>query len=298
MLQKRFFYFLGFFTLFTGLSSAQDIDVDKGKIEQMIGVKGAWFEKEGVFKITFPRTDVKVIVDNWTIPPFMGLSSWISFISIDDSIMAMGDLVLFEDEVNPVINIALANGLSVTALHNHFFFDHPKVYFMHVVGKGDSETVAIAVKRSFDQIKSIRAKNPSPVEGFIGGSIPSKNSISKEMVQRILGVDCQEQDGMVKAVIGRTIQMGVMISKNMGINSSAAFAGTNDRAVVDGDMVISENELQAVLKTLQNANINIVAIHNHMTQEEPRAIFLHFWGKGDVKDLAKGIQSALSRIGS
>lgn len=292
---KRFFLF---FVLFIEFSFAQDLAMDKDKIEQILGVKGAWFKEEGVFKITFPRTDVKVVVDSWTLPPFMGLSSWISFLSMDDSLMAMGDLALFEDEVNSVMKIALANGLSVTALHNHFFFDHPKVYFMHVAGKGDSETLAVALKRSFDQIKSIRVKNPSPVKGFKGGSIPSKSSINKEIVQNILGVDCQEQDGMVKAVIGRTIKMSVMIGKNMGVNSWAAFGGTETQSIVDGDIAILEDELQDVLKALQNANINIVAIHNHMTHEEPRILFLHFWGKGTVKDLAKGVKSALSVIGS
>lgn len=295
---KQFFFFLGCLLLFTEFSFAQDLAVDKGKIEQLIGVKGVWFEKEKVFKVTFPRTDVKVKVDDWTLPPFMGLSSWISFISIGDSLMAMGDVVLFEDEVNPVMKIALANGLSVTALHNHFFFDHPKVYFMHLVGKGDSETLAIGVKRAFDQIKSIRSKNLVPANSFKGGAIASKNSISKEMIQNILGIDCQEQDGMVKAVIGRTIQMEVTIGKNMGINSWAAFGGTETQAVVDGDMAILEDELQDVLKALQDANINIVSIHNHMTHEEPRMLFLHFWGKGTTKDLAKGVKSALSIIGS
>jgi hypothetical protein len=296
MILKIFFGFLLVFSLET--SFAQDLTADKSKIEQIIGVKGAWFQEEGVLKFTFPRTDVKVVVDEWPLPPFMGLASWISFMTMDDSLMIMGDLLLFEDEVNSVMKIATTNGLSVTALHNHFFFDHPKVFFMHIVGKGDSETLATAAKRSFDQIKSIRTKNPSPVDGFTGRSISSKNSINKEIIQNILGVDCQAQDGMVKAVIEKTIQKTVMISKNMGANSWAAFGGTETLAVVDGDIAVFEDELQDVLKTLQNANINIVAIHNHMTHEEPRVLFLHFWGKGNAKDLAKGIKAALSIIGS
>lgn len=284
---KQIFLFL---VLFTEFSFAQDLSMDKGKIEQILGVKGAWFKEEGVFKVTFPRTDVKVDVDGWSLSPFMGLSSWISFIDFDNSLMAMGDLALFEDEVNPVMKVILANGLSVMALHNHFFFDHPKIYFMHIVGKGDLETITIALKRSFEQIKSIRTKNPSPASGFIGGSIPSKSSINKELVQNILGINCQEENGMVKAVIGRTIQMNVMIGKNMGINSWAAFGGSETQAIVDGDLVILENELQDVLKVLQKENINIVAIHNHMTYEEPRVLFVHYWGKGTVRDLAKSIK--------
>lgn len=212
--------------------------------------------------------------------------------------MAMGDLVLFEDEVNPVMKVALANGFSITALHNHFFSDHLKVYFIHVLEKGDAETLSVALKRSFDQVKAIRTKNSSPAKGFKGMSISSKSSISKELVQNILEINCQQQDGMVKEVIGRTIQMEITIGKHMGINSWAAFGGTNPQAIVDGDIAILEDELQEVLNILQNTNINIVAIHNHMTHEQPRMLSLHFWGKGPVKDLAKEIQSALEAIGS
>jgi hypothetical protein len=275
------------------MAYAQNSVLDKDKIEQVLGVKGAWFEEEGVFKVTFPRVDVKVTVDDWTLAPFMGLSSWVSFLSIENSVMAMGDLVLFEDEVNPVMKVALANGLSITALHNHFFFDHPRVYFMHINGKGNAGVLSLALKRSFDQIQAIRTKSPIPASNFKGISIPTKSSISKEVVQNILGVDCQEQNGMVKAVIGRTIQMDVMIGKQMGVNSWAAFGGTNEQTIVDGDIAILEEELQAVITALQNANINIVAIHNHMIYEQPRMLFLHFWGKGSVKDLARGFKAAL-----
>ncbi len=290
---KLHLFFFGFLVLFIECSFAQGLVEDKDKIEQILGVKGTWFKEEGVFKVTFPRIDVKVVVDDWTLPPFMGLSTWVSFMDMDESIMAMGDIVLFEDEVNPVMKTALASGLSITALHNHFFFDHPKVYFMHINGKGSAEVVSIALKRAFDQIKSIRAKNSFPVQGFKGPAISSKNSIRKEVIQTIFGVDCVQQEGMVKVVVGRTIHMSQMIGKNMGVNSWAAFAGTETHAVVDGDMAVFENELQEVLKALQSANINIVAIHHHMTHEEPRVLFVHFWGKGNVKDLAQGIKSAL-----
>lgn len=298
MIQKRFFHFLGFLLLFTELSFALDLATDKSKIEQILDTKGTWFKEEGVFKVTFPRTDVKVVVDSWALPTFMGLSTWVSFISIDDSFMCMGDLVLFEDEVNPIMKSALASGLSVTALHNHFFFDHPKVYFMHINGKGSLEELSGALKKSFDQIKSIRTKNPSPVQGFKGSTISSKNSINKEVIQNILNVDCQEQDGMVKAVIGRTIRMSMKIGKNMGVNSWAGFGGSETHAVVDGDIAVLEDELQDVLKAMHKAQINVVSIHNHMTHEEPRLLFVHYWGKGNVKDLSKGVKSVLSIVGS
>jgi hypothetical protein len=107
-------------------------DLDTGHIDQLTGLKGKFNEKEGVYKVTFPRSDVKVVVDGWTMPPFMGLGTWAAFIATKDGAMVMGDTVLFEDEVNAAMSAALDNGLNVTALHNHFFFDHPKVYFMNI----------------------------------------------------------------------------------------------------------------------------------------------------------------------
>src|SRR5438876_147236 len=117
--------------------------LDTAKIEQLTGLKGAWNEAEGVFKVSAPRSDLRVVVDRVALPPFMGLTSWAAFMKgIKQSVMVMGDVVLFQDEVNPVMSAALENGLSVTALHNHFFYDEPKVYFMHIGGEGSVEELA------------------------------------------------------------------------------------------------------------------------------------------------------------
>lgn len=290
------YYFLLFFTVSSLL--AQDKSW-QAQIEKIVGTPGTWIEEEKVFKLSFPRTDVKISVDDWPLPPFMGLTSWLSFISVDDSLLSMGDWVLFEDEVNPVMRTALENGFSVTALHNHFFFDRPKVYFMHIEGRGSAEALGTALKKSFDQIVAIRRKQPTPAQSFKGVPIAVKNSIKKEIVESIFGVKCQENNGMVKAVIGRISQMdGNSLGKEMGINSWAAFGGSPEQAVVDGDIVMEIDELQNVLATLQTANINVVAIHNHMIHEEPRLMFLHFWGTGQIQNLAKGVKLAFSRLGS
>src|SRR5438552_8148843 len=129
--------------------------LDTAKIDDLTGLRGKMNEKEGVYKVTFPRDDVKIVVDGWTMPPFMGLGTWAAFIETKDGAMVMGDTVLFEDEVNPVMSAALDAGLSVTALHNHFFFDHPKVYFMHLEGRGQVEELAGAVHKVYDKIKEI-----------------------------------------------------------------------------------------------------------------------------------------------
>src|SRR5437588_1490141 len=140
--------------------------LDAAKIDQITGLKGKLNEKEGVYKVTFPRNDVKVAVDGWPMPPFMGLGTWAAFIETESGAMVMGDTVLFEDEVNAVISAALDNGLSVTALHNHFFFDHPRVYFMHLEGQGNADELATGVRKVYDKIKEIRAANPQPKDSF------------------------------------------------------------------------------------------------------------------------------------
>src|SRR5437868_8401648 len=155
--------------------------LDSAKIDQITGLKGKLNEKEGVYRVTFPRADVKIAVDGWTMPPFMGLGTWAAFTETKNGAMVMGDTVLFEDEVNPVMSIALDNGLSVTALHNHFFFDQPKVYFMHIEGEGTAEQLAGAVRKVYDKIKQVRAANPQPKDSFsaVGQpSLPEKNSIT------------------------------------------------------------------------------------------------------------------------
>jgi len=257
------------------ISSAVGAGLDTARIDQITGLKGKMNEKEGVYRVTFPRDDVKVVVDGWTMPPFMGLGTWSAFTKgAHTEAMVMGDTVLFEDEVNAAMTAALDNGLKVTALHNHFFFDQPKVFFMHIEGL-----------------------NAKPAESFsvVGQtSLPEKNSITAAPLNEIFETQGESKDGMVKFTIGRAAKMqGVTIDKDMGVNTWAAFAGTDDSAVVDGDFAVTEDELQPVLKSLIKDKINIVAIHQHMTHEEPRIMFFHYWGRGRAKDLANAVKGGL-----
>ena len=163
-------------TILLGLiSSALAADLDTARIDELTGLKGKFNQKEGVYKVTFPRSDVKVVVDGWTMPPFMGLGTWAAFTPTKDGAMVMGDTVLFEDEVNAAMSAALDNGLSVTALHNHFFFDHPKVYFMHIEGEGTVDKLAGAVRKVYDAAKQIRAANPNPKDSF--GAAPCRKKV-------------------------------------------------------------------------------------------------------------------------
>lgn len=270
--------------------------LDTAKIDQLTGLKGALSQQEDVYKVTLPRTDVKISVDRWPMPPFMGLASWAAFKpGMQDNAMVMGDLVLMQDEVNPVMSAALDHGLQVTALHNHFLFDEPKVFFMHIGGEGSVETLATGVRKALDKVKETRAANPLPAASFAVGTLPAQSSISPKPLETILGATGQTNNGMFKAVFGRIAKMpcGCEVGKEMGVNTWAAFAGTDDNALVDGDFAMTEDELQAVLKTLRAGGVNIVAIHNHMTGETPRFIFLHYWGRGPAASLATTLKKAL-----
>jgi hypothetical protein len=269
--------------------------LDQARINEVTGLTGTFNEEEKVFKVTVPRGDLGVTVDGWKMPAFMGLTTWAAFTDGKArEAMVMGDLVLLEDEVNPVMSTLLDAGLSVTALHNHFFHDEPKAYFMHIGGEGSAEALAKGVRAALDKVKEIRAASPQPARDF-GAGIPEKSPISAAPLVEVLGGKPQEKDGMVKFVMGRKAKMpcGCEVGKEMGVNTWAAFAGADDNAVVDGDFACLESELQGVLKSLRAGGIHIVAIHHHMTMEEPRYIFLHYWGRGDAAGLAKKLKAAI-----
>jgi hypothetical protein len=273
---------------------AADLPLDTAAIESITGITGTLNKAENVFKVSKPRTDVKPNVDRWTLPPFMGITSYAAFMPMAGGAMVMGDTVLLEDEVNPAMSAALDAGLEVTALHNHFFFDQPKIYFMHIGGMGETTRLASAVKSVYDRIAQVRAAQASPSSAFPGDIAPT-SSISAAPIEEVFGTKSQSSNGMVKVVIGRKATMhGVEVGNEMGVNTWAAFAGSDQQSVVDGDFAMLEGELQTVLKTMRAEGINIVAIHQHMTQETPRYVFLHYWGKGKAVDLARAVKKALN----
>lgn len=279
-------------------ASAQAPELDTQKIEKLTGGKGTYNDVEKVFKVAFPRNDVKISVDKVQMAPFMGFTSWASFMKGKKAeVMVMGDLVVFEDEVNSVMSILFDSGINVTALHNHFFFDDPKVFFMHIAAEGRTDDLATGVRRSQEKVKEIRTSSPSPAKSFDGTSIPEKSSITPEKIEQILNVKGQAKDGMYKVVIGRktNLDCGCALAKDMGINTWMAFAGSDENALVCGDFAVLESELQDVLRTLRKGNINIVAIHNHMTGENPRFVFLHYWGRGKTAGLAGSLRAALEK---
>jgi hypothetical protein len=294
MIPRRRFLITAAFVLSASFAHAAH---DTAKIDTQTGLKGTWNEAEKVHKVSQPRNDLPVSIDGWTMPPFMGLTSWAAFSEGGSSeVMVAGDLVLFEDEVNPVMSAALHSGLSVTALHNHFFFDQPRVYFMHIGGEGTIQQMASGVKAALAKQKEIRAAQTQPAKAFGWAFAPSRNAITGATIDSALGTKGQANNGMFKVVIGREVKMpcGCMMTKEMGVNTWASFAGTDDNAVVDGDFAVLEDELQPVLKSLRSSDINIVAIHHHMTHEQPRMLFLHYWGRGSVEKLTTGLKNTLA----
>jgi hypothetical protein len=228
----------------------------------------------------------------------MGLTSWTAFSPGKAGVaeaMIMGDLVLFEDEVNPVMSVLLDNGVDVTALHNHFFFDTPNVYFMHIGGEGTVAGLGKGLRLALDQAAAIRKKTPKPATRSGAPALPAKSNIDGAKLEAALGVKGTAKDGMFKLVMGRkaNASCGCPVGKFMGVNTWSAFAGSDDNAVVDGDFAVAETELESVLKALRGGGIEIVAIHHHMTGETPKMLFLHYWGRGKAVDLAGTVRKAL-----
>jgi len=279
----------------TGLclrAGQQPHQLDPEKIAQAAGTK-ATTAKDGVVRIAWARDDVKVGVDGMPLKPFAGLGSWAAFTAAPHGAMVMGDTVVFQDEVSAAMDAAFANGLDVTALHNHFFYDEPKVYFMHIGGSGEPEKLASAVKAVWDAIKQVRSARPQPATRF-PGEIPEAGTVSADPIEKALGQKSETQAGVVKITIGREGSMhGVKMAGSMGLTTWAAFSGEDGLAAVDGDFIMTAGEVQPVLRALRQSGIHIVALHNHMIGEQPAFFFTHFWGKGRAEDLAKGVRSAL-----
>jgi hypothetical protein len=270
--------------------SAKKLDADK--IAEASGAK-ATTAPDGVVRIAWPRTDVAVKVDGMPLKPFAGLGSWAAFMATKHGALVMGDTVVFEDEVSPAMDAAFAGGLEVTALHNHFFFDEPKVYFMHIGGQGEPEKLAAAVKGVWDAIKKVRSECLQPAKCF-PGKVPSQGKIDAAAVEKVLGHKGETQQGVVKVTVGREGTMhGVKVAGSMGLTTWAAFSGGDEMAAVDGDFIMTAAEVRPVLRALRKSGIHVVALHNHMVGERPAFYFTHFWGKGPTRELAEGVKAAL-----
>src|SRR6266480_406672 len=248
---------------------------------------------DGVVKIGWPRTDVTVTVDGMTLPPAAGLGSWAAFAAMGTGAMVMGDTVVFEDEVDAAMDAAFTHGLSVTALHNHFFHDTPKVYFMHIGGEGHAETLAAGVKAVWGAIRAVRSARSQPATSF-GGATPMPGHVDAEAMSKIMGQPGTDSQGVAKITIGRTGTMqGMLVAGSMGLTTWAAFSGSDALAAMDGDFIMTAEEVQPVLHALREARVHIVALYSNMVCERPNFYFTHFWSIGKAQDLARAFCTAL-----
>ncbi|HWH56488.1 MAG TPA: DUF1259 domain-containing protein [Terriglobales bacterium] len=285
--------------LLTGTAAlAQTMPTDYADVLNTLGKQGDF--KDNVLKVNIPRNDVKVTIDGIATPTPFGFGGWLAMSKGDaGNDVMMGDLVLLEDEVNPVMSALLENGLEVTALHNHFFFDSPRMFFMHVHGHGKAADLAKRAKPAVNLIGKAGPQHQYTVSG--GNARVSGGQIDAAKISSIIG-HAGEQNGQVyKITVGRDDlhlkEMGAAINSRMGLNTWAAFYGTDANAEVAGDVAMLSNEVTPVLKALRANGLEVVAIHNHMIGTEPGIYFLHYWGTGPADKLAAGFKSALDMLG-
>lgn len=292
-------------------AQAQDVPAEYQEVFTILGKKGDY--KANVLKVNIPRSDLKITIDGVAVPTSFGFGGWLAMTkgSRGNDVM-MGDLVLLQEEVNPVMSALLENGLEVTALHNHFFWDNPKVYFMHVHGMGKPADLARKAKPAVDLIghvamKSARSAGDAAESRTVAASIQLQQTVTAGKLDtgaldHITGKTGEQLAGGVnKYTIGREDlklkEMGATINARMGLNTWAAFFGSDDNAVVAGDIAMLEPEVTPVLKALRTHGIDVVAIHHHMTGSRPMIIFLHYWGKGRAVTLAEGFKAAVDELG-
>lgn len=276
-------------------AAAQDIPAEYQQVLTALGKQGDY--KANVLKVNIPRNDVSVTVADVKTPTAFGFGGWVALTKgTGGNDVLMGDLVLTQDEVNPVMSALLENGFDVTALHNHFFWDEPRMFFMHVHGHGKTADIAKRIKPAIDLI----GKNTQKPAATPAAASPA-NTLDTAKLAQIVGTQGEQNGAVYKITIGRddlkVTEMGAPINARMGLNTWAAFVGTNDKAAIAGDVAMVGTEVTPVLKALRKNGLDVVAIHHHMVETRPTIYFLHYWGTGPADKLATGFKAAVNELG-
>ncbi len=275
--------------------AAQDMPAEYQQVLSYLGKQGDF--KANVLKVNIPRSDLSVTVAGVKTPTPFGFGGWVAMTKGAAGVdVMMGDLVLTQDEVNPVMSALLDTGIDVTALHNHFFWDEPRMFYMHVHGHGTAADLARKVKPALDLI----GRNTSRPSGAPTSPAASP-AIDTAKIARIVGAQGEQIGAVYKITIGRDdlklTEMGAPINARMGLNTWAALVGTNENAAIAGDVAVLAGEVTPVLHALRKNGLDVVAIHHHMTDTRPTVFFLHYWGTGPADTLAAGFKAALSELG-
>lgn len=280
--------------LTAAVASAQEVPADYKAVLSALGKTGDF--KDGVLKVNIPRNDLRVTINQRPAPTPFGFGGWVALTKGQGMDVMMGDLVLTEDEVNPVMSALLQNGLDVTALHNHFFWEQPRIFYMHVHGMGNAADLAKRVKPAIDLIDQAAKKAAPP-----SAAAQSSPTIDGAALAKIIGTPGEQTGPVYKITVGRPDidlrEHGAPINARMGLNTWAAFTGTDADAMVAGDIAMLEPEVTPVLKALRANGLNVVAIHHHMTDVKPVVIFLHYYGTGPAAKLAQGVRAAVDLLG-
>jgi hypothetical protein len=269
-------------------------------IDAALGKKGSYKDAESVYTTPLPRNDLKMKIKGEPVPIPFGFGGWVSFKKTVDgkSAMVMSDTVLQMEEVNPLISAAHAHGLEIAAIHNHFFYEEPRIFYMHIHGMG---TVAELAKKYADTIRDSKlfpANQPAPSSP---STVTGKENFDLPALDAIVKYTGTVNGPTYKYTVGRAdlkvITMGVEMTTNIGLNSWASFAGKQDDAHIAGDIAMLQGEVNSVIKTLRAHNMEVVAVHNHMLGDDPHLIFLHYYGRGNAATLAQGFRAALDVLG-
>jgi hypothetical protein len=262
-------------------------------VEDAMGRPGQ-AQPDGAYKFSLPRGDMKVTVAGVQVKPALALGSWVAFSKPGDNSMVMGDLVLAEDEVEPVMMSLEKGGIQVTALHNHVLHESPRVMYMHIGGEGDAAKLAAAIKEAVGLTKT---PPPSPP-----AAPPQNLGIDTAGIEQALGQKGKINGGVFQVPVPRAeaiTQGGMKIPGSMGLATSLNFQPTGGgKAAITGDFVLVGKEVNPVIRALRNNGIEVTALHSHMLDEEPRLFFMHFWANDDAVKLAKGLRAALDETNS
>ena len=274
---------------------------EMASVDAALGKKGTYVEAQATYTTPLPRNDLKMTVKGEPVPIPFGFGGWVSVKKTLDgrSAVLMSDTVLLQEEVNPLISAAQAQGLEVSAIHNHFFYEEPRVFYMHVHGMGSVAELATRYAAAIRATKLFPANQQPPA-----GAAPArtgKEIFDLPALDKVVGHTGVVNGPTYKYTIGRgdlfVTAMGAHLTAAIGLNTWASFAGTADSAHVAGDFAMLEPEVNPVIKALRANNIEVVATHNHMLGDTPRMVFLHYYGRGPALALARGFRAGLNELG-